>query len=77
MRIDRSNASMLLTAMPFVLKIGKQSAMLQTLHVGGSMRSCEKMLIRYHKSSIISALTKASNQRTLFVYDTIVLMLKI
>lgn len=68
-RISRSSSSVLLTSMPFVSKIGKIPAMIQTLHVGGSIRSCEKVLVRYHKMELISSLNKTQNHSKLSLCD--------
>uniref|UniRef100_A0A915KZA8 Ribonuclease P/MRP protein subunit POP5 n=1 Tax=Romanomermis culicivorax TaxID=13658 RepID=A0A915KZA8_ROMCU len=70
LRICAEGSKFLLSALPFVtkLKLKKSESQftvvpvcLQTLHLGGSLRSCEKSLLKYHRSQIISALKKCKS----------------
>lgn len=58
-RIARDCQEMLAAAIPFVTKLGKVPAVLKTLHIGGSIRSCEKALVKHHRLELHSAFGKA------------------
>ncbi|KAL5008840.1 hypothetical protein ScPMuIL_014421 [Solemya velum] len=58
-RVGRRAHTLVLTAMIFVKKIGYNSAEYKTLHLGGTMRSCHKFLLKYYRNnlSFIAGLT--------------------
>ncbi|KAK7087186.1 ribonuclease P/MRP protein subunit POP5-like [Littorina saxatilis] len=39
-------------ALTFVKKIGEHDAFLNTLHIGGTIRACQKFLIRHHRQHL-------------------------
>ncbi|XP_013383298.1 ribonuclease P/MRP protein subunit POP5 [Lingula anatina] len=43
------------SALPLVKKIGHQEAFLRTIHLGGTIRSCQKFLIKHNKQFVKSA----------------------
>ncbi|XP_067679996.1 ribonuclease P/MRP protein subunit POP5-like [Haliotis asinina] len=51
-RIRRGAQHLLQTALAFVKKIGNINVSVRTLHVAGTIRSCQKFLIRYHKQHL-------------------------
>ncbi|MFH4977530.1 hypothetical protein AB6A40_004239 [Gnathostoma spinigerum] len=61
-RISFDSVNHLLAAIPFVSFIDKVPAVLRTLHVGATMRSCEKALIRINREKLYSSLKSAKNE---------------
>uniref|UniRef100_A0A8C4R804 Ribonuclease P/MRP protein subunit POP5 n=1 Tax=Eptatretus burgeri TaxID=7764 RepID=A0A8C4R804_EPTBU len=59
-RVRKDSLSLLSSALPFVSNVGyppnRVPCHLQTLHVGGSIRSCQKFLIEYHRKTLQSQL---------------------
>ncbi|GFR78933.1 ribonuclease P/MRP protein subunit POP5 [Elysia marginata] len=43
---------MLSSALVFITKAGGMDVLFKTLHVGGSIRSCQKFLINYHRKNL-------------------------
>ncbi|XP_005112800.1 ribonuclease P/MRP protein subunit POP5 [Aplysia californica] len=51
-RAERRFFHYLSSALVFVKKIGVHNAFLRTIHVGGSIRACQKFLIRFHRQNM-------------------------
>lgn len=51
-RTKRGTHQLVQSAMAFVKNIGEQEAFFRTLHVGGTIRSCKKFLLTYHKQQL-------------------------
>lgn len=47
---------MVQSAMFFINKIGTYDAFLRTLHIGGTIRTCQKFLINYNREQLPSML---------------------
>jgi len=48
LRVRRGLHHMLIQSLMFVNKLNNQDVFLHTLHISGTIRSCEKFLVRYH-----------------------------
>uniref|UniRef100_A0A914XS61 Ribonuclease P/MRP protein subunit POP5 n=1 Tax=Plectus sambesii TaxID=2011161 RepID=A0A914XS61_9BILA len=62
-RISRGSLEMLANSLCFVRKIGKHPAVIRTLHLGGSMRSCEKALLKIHRRRLLTSLPSAKTHQ--------------
>nr|KAG5698880.1 hypothetical protein BaRGS_006774 [Batillaria attramentaria] len=51
-RAKRDFYRMAQTALTFVKKIGNHDAFLHTMHIGGTIRACQKFLIRHHRQHL-------------------------
>ncbi|XP_071092869.1 ribonuclease P/MRP protein subunit POP5-like [Haliotis cracherodii] len=51
-RVRRGAQHLLQTALAFVKKIGNTNVTMTTLHVAGTIRSCQKFLISFHKQNL-------------------------
>ncbi|XP_041365706.1 ribonuclease P/MRP protein subunit POP5-like isoform X2 [Gigantopelta aegis] len=69
----RSCHLMVMSAMSFIKTIGQHNGFFRTLHVGGTIRSCQKFLIKYHRKEIQQALRQCrSDEETKIVQDTLI-----
>ncbi|GFO21431.1 ribonuclease p/mrp protein subunit pop5 [Plakobranchus ocellatus] len=51
-RGERRHFDMLTSSLVFIRKIGGKDVVFKTLHVGGSIRSCQKFLIGHHRKNL-------------------------
>ncbi|BFZ18277.1 hypothetical protein BsWGS_21316 [Bradybaena similaris] len=51
-RVERKHLSIVASSVVFIKKVGSHSIIMKTLHVGGSIRACQKFLIDYHKKNL-------------------------
>uniref|UniRef100_A0A0B7B3Z7 Ribonuclease P/MRP protein subunit POP5 n=1 Tax=Arion vulgaris TaxID=1028688 RepID=A0A0B7B3Z7_9EUPU len=51
-RVERMYFDIVASSVIFVRKIGIHNVIIKTLHVGGSVRACQKFLITYHKKNL-------------------------
>ncbi|XP_045167996.1 ribonuclease P/MRP protein subunit POP5-like [Mercenaria mercenaria] len=61
-RCQRSLLKIVQSSITFVKKINKEDGFLQTIHVGGTIRSCLKFLIRYHRSRLPQLLMECKTE---------------
>lgn len=61
-RARRGLHRMVQAAITFVKTISSQDAIFSTLHVGGTIRSCYKFLIRYHHQQLPSLLSECATE---------------
>ncbi|XP_002734205.1 ribonuclease P/MRP protein subunit POP5-like [Saccoglossus kowalevskii] len=61
-RARRAYHKLVLSALPFIRSIAKYSCFLNTLHVGGSIRSCQKFLQKYGRQQLAILLRKCKTQ---------------
>jgi len=59
-RISRDNYDVLWSAMTFVTKIRKRECLFRVLHLGGTIRSCQKVLLAYNREQLTLLLEKAT-----------------
>ncbi|KAL4238863.1 RNA-binding protein pop5 [Mactra antiquata] len=62
LKCQRGLHKLLQSSLPFIKKIKGVPAFLQTIHVGGTIRSCLKFLITYHKSRLSSLLKQCTTK---------------
>lgn len=61
-RCQRSLLKIMQSSIVFVKKIGREEAFLQTIHVGGTVRSSLKFLLRYHRSLLPQLLMECKTE---------------
>ncbi|XP_060584314.1 ribonuclease P/MRP protein subunit POP5-like [Ruditapes philippinarum] len=61
-RCQRDLLKIVQSAITYVKKINTEEAFLQTIHVGGTIRSCLKFLIRYHRSRLPQLLMECKTE---------------
>ncbi|XP_074651488.1 ribonuclease P/MRP protein subunit POP5-like [Tubulanus polymorphus] len=64
-RAARGSHKLLQSAMTFVQKIGDYSAFFNTIHIGGTIQSCQKFLMKYNKRQlkVLLALVSKKEER--------------
>ncbi|XP_077995236.1 ribonuclease P/MRP protein subunit POP5-like [Glandiceps talaboti] len=61
-RVRRDHHKLLWSALPFIKSIGKQQVFLHSLHIGGTIRSCQKFLTKYGRQQLVVLLQKCRTQ---------------
>ncbi|KAL3874138.1 hypothetical protein ACJMK2_037190 [Sinanodonta woodiana] len=61
-RARRGAHKMVQSALYFIKKIGQYEAFFRTLHLGGTIRSCCKFLIKHHKQMLPRLLSECKNK---------------
>eukprot|EP00051_Salpingoeca_urceolata_P032537 m.497631 g.497631 ORF g.497631 m.497631 type:complete len:153 (+) comp51906_c0_seq1:202-660(+) len=59
-RCVREHHHLVQTALPTVASVGGRQCFLRTLHVGGTIRSCQKTLIAFNRRRLLRLLREAS-----------------
>eukprot|EP00053_Salpingoeca_punica_P002095 m.36179 g.36179 ORF g.36179 m.36179 type:complete len:158 (+) comp11385_c0_seq1:140-613(+) len=59
-RCNRDYFQMLWSAVALVNAIQKRTCLIQTLHVGGTIRSCQKMLVQHNYKQLLTALSRCT-----------------
>ncbi|XP_059171731.1 ribonuclease P/MRP protein subunit POP5-like [Physella acuta] len=54
-RGERKHFDMVKSTLPMIRNIGPDKVVFKTLHVGGSVRACQKFLIKYHHKNMAQA----------------------
>ncbi|ELU13662.1 hypothetical protein CAPTEDRAFT_150632 [Capitella teleta] len=70
-RTKRSNYQQLLQAMILIKEINKQPLFIRTLHVGGTLRSCRKFLVKHNQEQIRQVFATCSNEESFRIRDLI------
>ncbi|XP_052269995.1 ribonuclease P/MRP protein subunit POP5-like isoform X1 [Dreissena polymorpha] len=60
-RCSRDQCKQIQSCLPFVKKIGEVDVFLHTLHLAGTIRSCMKFIVRYHKSQLPLLMSECRN----------------
>ncbi|KAJ8042766.1 Ribonuclease P/MRP protein subunit POP5 [Holothuria leucospilota] len=61
-RVQRSVAKMLSQMLPFIKEHRKRSILLQTLHVTGTLRACQKFRLKYERRCLLSLLKSSQSE---------------
>uniref|UniRef100_A0A5S6Q4X3 Ribonuclease P/MRP protein subunit POP5 n=1 Tax=Trichuris muris TaxID=70415 RepID=A0A5S6Q4X3_TRIMR len=59
-RVEHKCARFLSVSIPFVNQIGRCAVTMKCIYVGGSMRSCAKAAIRYHREELTIRLPRST-----------------
>ncbi|CAG5131660.1 unnamed protein product [Candidula unifasciata] len=51
-RVERKHLNIVASSVVFIKKVASHNIIMKTLHVGGSIRACQKFLISYHKKNL-------------------------
>ncbi|XP_070572976.1 ribonuclease P/MRP protein subunit POP5-like [Ptychodera flava] len=57
-RVRRDFYKLLWSALPFIRSIEKKPCFIHTLHLGGTIRSCQKFLLKYSRQKLVVLLQK-------------------
>ena len=70
-RAMRGAHQMVWQAMTFIKKIGSQEAFFRALHLGGTIRTCQKFLLDYHRKQLAVLLKQCKKQEQIAIQQSI------
>jgi len=60
-RVSRDNYDILWSAMTFITQMRKRECLFRVIHLGGTIRSCQKVLLEYNREQLTVLLNKVEN----------------